>query len=485
MSFAERIAAFSASEPLPTEGERTPLGAALIPGTDRGLNLAAHGYVELEYLVAGMAETWSWNSDFKPVPVGERPFTTRVLVRIPSDPAKFSGGVQLEPHHPDDDRALSWGAIAPWVLRNGHAHVGVTQEPATVPDLIDWDPDRYGALSIEHPTQRWELLGQVAVGVREGLIPAFEGLAVDRIVMSGWSMTGTFCRTFAGEGFHELCTSNGRPAVDGYVICISSGGAGRAGYGSLRDGVTLPPGDPRRVAGPSAAPIFELLSEGESETHHLVLRDDADAPDDRYRLYQVAGCGHINGARAPFTTNGPQRRMRGTPKAAREIVERHTDARMDLVARAVFEAMDRLLVEGAAPPHADRFTYLPAEDPGVRGMMVEALPLARDPDRNVLGGVRTPWVVAPSAAYLPHSTPVPGRCEPAAHAPYSDPRMLADLIAHMEPFTAEDMRARYGSREIYLERFAEAVHALSAQRLLLEDDLSELLDGKRESSDEF
>jgi hypothetical protein len=334
MEFTERLRELVVAGPLSVTAESFPLGAALVEGSDHGIDLEPFGYLELEYLVSGMAETWTWDDEYRAVATGERPFTTRILVRRPSDPARFSGGVQLEPHHPDDDRALTWAAIAPWILRNGHAHVGVTQEPATVPDLIAWDPDRYGALSIGHPTQRWEIIGQVAVAIRAGAIPAFGDLAVERIVMSGWSMTGTFCRTFVGEGFHNRCSTDGVAPIDGYVICISSGGAGRAGYASLRDGTILPPGDPRRTIGPSAAPIFELLSEGESETHHLVLRDDADAPQDRYRLYQISGCGHINGNRAQLTTNGVQRRRRGFARLPREIIEPHSDARMDLVARA-------------------------------------------------------------------------------------------------------------------------------------------------------
>src|SRR6202020_1608803 len=66
----------------------------------------------------------------------------------------------------------------------------------------------------------------------------------------------------------------------------------------------------------------------------------------------------------------------------------------------------------------------------------ESLPLARDADGNVTGGIRTPWVEVPLGGHFPHSTPVPGRCEPAPHAPYADPAMLADLWAHLMPFPA-------------------------------------------------
>lgn len=474
-ALAELLERLEVSGPLPVDDDSLPLGAAWLPAHGRGIDLAVHGYVEQEFLISGAADTWTWDEDLRPMPVAPQPYTTRVLVRRPADPAQFSGTVALEPHHPDDDRALSWTMVAPWILRRGHAHVGVTQEPATVADLIAWDRQRYGALRISDGTQRWEILGQVAVAIKTDALPAFAELDVRRTVMSGWSMTGTFCRMFLGEGFHDRCRVDGRPAIDGYVICISSGGAGRAGYASLRAGEPLALDDPRRTIGAHGVPVVELLSEGESETQHDVLRPDADGPDDLYRLYQVAGTGHVTTGLPPIATNRVQMRERGAPDLPREINETPSDARMDHVARAVFDAMERWIVDGVAPPRAERFGY-GAE--GMRGRMYESLPLLRDGDGNAIGGVRTPWVEVPAATYLPHSTPRPGRCEPAAHAPYSDPALLADLIAHRRPFGAEELRRRYGSADAYLKRFEHSARILCAEGWLLKEDLPELLAGK-------
>lgn len=480
-SFADLLAALRADGPVPGE----PLGTAYLVSHDRGLDLAAHGYLEQEFLLSGLADDWTWDEDLNPRPAGALPFTTRILVRRPADPAAFSGAVYLEPNHANYDTSMTWSATAPWLVRCGHAHVGVTQEIALLPDLARWDPSRYGTLRIPSAGQRWDIVGLVAAALKDGGAGVLGGYQARRVLLSGWSQTGTFCRTFLGEGFHRRCLANGRPAIDAYLICISSGGAARPGYGVLRAGAQLPLDDPRRTIGAHGVPVVELLSEGESETHRAVLRPDADGPDDLYRLYQVAGTGHVNGRRE-LTTNRLQMRERGWPAELREINEQESDGRMDLVARAVFHAVDRWAADGTVPPVvSSRFGYADPAGGDPRGLMPESVPLARDADGNVLGGIRTPWVEVPAAAYFPHSTPAPGRCNPAPHAPYSDPAMLADLVAHMKPFPVAELIRRYGNRDGYLRRLEQATHAAAEAGWLLDADLPEFLDAARKARDDW
>jgi hypothetical protein len=543
--FGELLGALTVKGPLPVGGDSAPLGTAWLPRHGRGLDLTAHGYVEEEYLVSGQADDWTWDDSLRPVTAGPLPFTTRILLRRPADPAAFSGAVYLEPNHADYDRSLTWSATAPWLVRSGHAHVGVTQEIAALPDLAGWDPSRYAALSIPRPGQRWDILGLTAALVKGAPVKrgggVLGGYPVSRVIMSGWSQTGTFCRTFLGEGFHARSRTDGGPAVDGYVICISSGGAGRPGYGVLRPPAELALGDPRRTVGGHGVPVVELLSEGESETHRAVLRPDSDGsdsdgpgskgagsgsdgtgtgtgsdgtgsdgtgsdgtgtgtgsdgtgsdgtgsdgtgtgrPGDLYRLYQVAGTGHITG-RHELSTNRLQMADRGWAVNPSEVCERLSDGRMDLVARAVFAAVDRWIADGTVPPRMPgRFGYDDPAGPATRGIMPESLPLARDADGNVIGGIRTPWVEVPLGAHFPHSTPAPGRCEPAPHAPYADPAMLANLWAHLVPFPAVELARRYGGRDGYLTRLEAAAQTAVKEGWLLADDLPELRACARET----
>lgn len=477
-TFAELLERLSIIELPITEGS-VPFGTAWLPEAKRGIDLAAHGYVEQELRLDGEAAPWRWDETLAGAAGPPEPFTTRVLVRRPADPTRFSGAVALEPLHPDYDSALSWGMIGPWVVAQGHAHVGVTQEPGVLDGLREFDPERYGALRLPDGAMRFDIVGLAAAALADGRLPGLG--TVTRVVLSGWSNTGTFCRTFLGEGFHARCRTRQAPAVSGYMICISSGGATSPGYASLRPGAELSLDDPRRTIGAHGVPVIELLSEGESETHGPVLRSDADGPDDRYRLYQVAGTGHIATAVPSLLTNRVQAAGRGIAVAPREINEIPSDARMDMVARGVFAMLDRWITDGVAPPRAPRFRFADPTSTAPRGIRAEAVPLVRDADGNVLDGVRTPWVTLPRAGYLPHSTPRPGRCEPGPGAPYTDPRIMADLIAHRVPLEVDELRSRYGSADAYLARFADVVRDAARDGWLCESDVPELLAMTRES----
>jgi hypothetical protein len=175
-------------------------------------------------------------------------------------------------------------------------------------------------------------------------------------------------------------------------------------------------------------------------------------------------------------TNRAQFARRGHDVPLRRINEQLGDARMDAVARAGYALLHRWASTGAPPPRVERFSYA---DPAGTGAVQE---LARDQRGNVLGGVRTPWVEAPVAAYRPHSTPVPGYCLPSPWAPMGTPEMVAAMIGHAVPLPADELRALYPTRRDYLDRYEAACARLTAQGLLLEADARALLGAARDRS---
>lgn len=77
-------------------------GAISLPADPRPVDLAAAGYVQEEFFASGVARAFAADGPLGPngrwhVTVsGSAPYTTRVVVRRPSDPSRLSGVVVVE-----------------------------------------------------------------------------------------------------------------------------------------------------------------------------------------------------------------------------------------------------------------------------------------------------------------------------------------------------------------------------------------------------
>lgn len=444
----------------PLSGSRPPFGTAFDADTGAGIDLAAAGYTETEYLMSGVAGLWETRDVGAPVRRDTAiPYRTRVLVRRPTDPGPASGVTHVEPLHPHRDAGLSWDGLAPHFLRNGDAWVGVTVYPDIARLMRERvDPLRYEPLLVPGGGTEWDVLSDALEAVREGRL----GLRTSRVILSGWSATGSFCRVFARERF---ATARGG-LVDAVAIFISSGGAGSAGYPALSPSSTpIDDDDPRRTVRDAGIPVFEILSETESETHRAQLRPDSDEAGDVYRLYQIAGSAHIENWPGEYSTNAAQLAAAGVDTAGTPVRERRTDARSDLIARAL---IDRLVetVAGSAAPRAPRFRYR-------EGPVPPARILCRDSDGNVDGGIRAPWVQAPLAVYSPHGTPRDAGGDQPAWTPL-DAASAASLVGTMRPLPTEEVLRRHGDESVYRARFSTAAHDLVANGLLGAEDAAQL-----------
>lgn len=458
----------------PLDGDRAPFGTALSTSSGVGLDLATAGYVDLasagyveeEYLLSGTAGLWESGEPGSPHPIDAGiAYRTRLLVRYPTDPARSSGVTHVEPLHPHMDAGLSWDALAPHFIRRGDAWVGVTVYPHIAGVMRDQvDPSRYNALLVPGDGTEWDIFSDALELIRGGDVGA---LRTSRIVLSGWSATGSFCRVFARERF---ATARGG-LVDATAIFISSGGAGLAGYPLLSPSSRpVADDDERRTVRDAGIPVFEILSETESETHREQLRADSDADGDTYRLYQIAGAAHVEGWSGGRLTNAAALAAAGVSGLGGvDVREQRTDARSDLIARALMDHLVRA-IDGVSAPVAPRFSYSADADSPERM-------LRRDADGNVIGGIRAPWVEVPLAAYAPHGTPVDSSAADgggASWTPLADRRLAAGLIGTMESFSPEVVHARHPDARDYRQRFDDATAALVAERMLLAEDAAEL-----------
>ena len=74
---------------VPVTANSHPLGAA--SQTLQPVDLAKAGYVEEEFILSGKANVYEWLASGTVARTVSGPYTNRILVRHPSDPARFSG----------------------------------------------------------------------------------------------------------------------------------------------------------------------------------------------------------------------------------------------------------------------------------------------------------------------------------------------------------------------------------------------------------
>src|ERR1700722_19675423 len=225
--------------PLLVTDASVPLSSAMFDGAAEEGLLRAAGYVEEEYLASGTANVSTYDEQWqRVVEKPDLPFTTRILVRRPTDPRRFSGGLYVEPMHPRYEANPVWDWLHPWLVSEGHAWVGVTQDARSADSMRTvFDPERYAHIHIPEYGMGWEIVGSVTAALlSDSTSGPLAGLDVTRAVLMGLSLTGSFCRVYLNGGFHEQIERTGhRPVFDGYLLMITSGGPLVHGYPKLSD----------------------------------------------------------------------------------------------------------------------------------------------------------------------------------------------------------------------------------------------------------
>src|SRR6266853_946329 len=84
-----------ATGPIPVTADSYPFMAS--NKSTPAFDLSKAGYVEEEFLVSGTANVYDWAADGTvSVKTPNAPYVTRILVRRPAAPARFSGSVMVE-----------------------------------------------------------------------------------------------------------------------------------------------------------------------------------------------------------------------------------------------------------------------------------------------------------------------------------------------------------------------------------------------------
>ncbi|RAH51164.1 uncharacterized protein BO95DRAFT_492330 [Aspergillus brunneoviolaceus CBS 621.78] len=416
--------------------------------------LPEYDYISQEYLISGAAQGHS--------------YCTRLLLRRPADPARFSGFVVAEPSHLWGGTSI-WRHVNRWVMRHDHAWLEIdSQAPSAIGKLKNVDPERYAAMAFtpgptydefsdnipvedgsEEETlskeQLWqaydafkakwwpattqspEILTAASHALRAGLLG---GLTARWVVLSGLSQTGGLTRRFITHSGHLRLPDGETAPFDGFLPCQSGGTT------PLPDCV-------------SGGKIIELLGESEflsvrypcgvSGQMHWERTAHRRPQSEGYRLYEVAGMGHRESRYYSAVD-------RESGKGEGEGVRWSTVAN-SFVYHAVFEAMRRWIVEGGDGG------FTPPDSVWIR-TVGETDEIVRDRFGNALDGVRTLHTEVPVARIVA-----------------ATPRGRPNWYCGSEwPFTEEELRALYGSVAAYRRRAGAAIARQMKLSFLLPED---------------
>ena len=445
-----------------------------ITGGDHGwpfgrplFDLAERGYVDEEFFLSGDAVTyrqapgteWGRDGHWSAEPNGTVPFTTRLLVYRPADPARFNGTVVVSWNNVTAGYEL-FGAESAEFLDGGYAvvaatvqRVGVTGFPTDSQGLAAWDPTRYGSLSIPTDDASYDIFTRVArtVGAnrdRTGTDP-LAGLDVQRVIGMGASQSAARLATYI-NAIHPL-----EHAFDGYLLQIYFGAGTALEVGDAIVNINAPtaPGTGSRVGlrGTNVirddldVPVMVVNSELEAIACYEVRQPDTD----RFRYWESAGTCHVSiqsmDVRAP-----KYEREFGTPQPVMQQMNRIA---ITPLYDAALHHLNRWVGGGEPPPVQPLIEF--AGDPPQP---------VRDEHGIAVGGVRLPQADVPVAQ---------NSAIPLGQDIYSM------LWGSSHPFDRAKLEALYGDEETYVARFREAAERSVAAGVLLPRDVTPLVEEAR------
>ncbi len=302
------------SGPIPVTADSHPFNASAFAQVV--IDLPKAGYVEEEFIINGKANVYSRAADNTiKIKTPDAPYATRILVRRPKDNARFSGTVLVEwffEERPYDVDSM-WGFFHEGLLARGDAWVGVTLKPQVIATLKKFDPKRYGTLSMKNPlplsqtctdpkiytepgnlgdspeTEKglsWDMLSQAGAAMKSGKL----GFKAERLYLTG--MAEGEAITYGAVISRIAFLENGKTIFDGSIPKDNA-----VSTRLNQCDPQIPRGDPRTVVGPRPIPMIRLITEPFA-LNGTARRPDSDDPNDRFRLYEIAGANHV--ALAPY-----------------------------------------------------------------------------------------------------------------------------------------------------------------------------------------
>jgi hypothetical protein len=430
------------------------VGYVVEPLSATPLDLASHGYVEQEFFAAGTAHAFRATSSpsdgrWTVAPTTSATYRTRIIVRRPSDPARFSGTVVVEwLNESAGESSPEWDYLNPELMSAGDAYVGVSVQSIGIEGgnpllgaiggldkgLVKQEPERYGSLHMPGDQYALDVFDQIGLGLRSTSVHVLGHLRPRHVVAVGESQSAFFLTTFADTLQPVSHTFDGlfihSRAGSGAPINGSSTASANAGPPNLRIRTDLD------------VPVFMF----ETQTDLIELGyAAAQQPNTRYiRTWEVAGTSHVDsyllgagasilGCTTPINT-GPQH----------------------VVVQAAFAAFVRWVVHHTPPRSPEPFRLRTIHPPT----------LALDRYGNVIGGVRTPAVDVPVSTL-----------SGAAPAGTS---VICSLFGSTTTFSPQTLDRLYGTKAAYVAMYTADLDRAIHMGYILPADRSSLLTQARQ-----
>jgi hypothetical protein len=463
-------------------------GAIFSPGF-RALEDLDVDYVEEEYLVSGAATLFSYahNPPLGPtdlVAIDEDvPYTTRMIVRRPTNAGHFNGTVVVEWWNSTAgfDSAPSWDVSAEYFTRRGIVYVGVTNSTTSLGFLQGGcvlfgvlPPacgTRYATLSLPENGLAFEMMSQIAHLLKSDGPgnPLPDGFSVERLYHAGQSQQGGSVITYASafhfadnDGYFVQQAASARPINFGPAC-------GATGSPAFPDCTPRLQGADALVRTDLPVPVHHVNTETDLEILFGPVGRQADTP--TFRYYEVAGGGHLTIHKdvevVPAGLLGPD------PLYLEDLCANELNTTGDgpifvsYVMNAVWNNLEQQVRKGRTPPPGVVLDL----DPATGAVL-------RDGFGNALGGVRLPAMEVPTATYTPGNAADPNL------PPFlqSIGNLACFLASSVTPFDAATLDALYPTHGRYVSQVAHAKNALRQQDLLLAKDAQQIMQRASHSS---
>lgn len=431
-------------------------GAVILQGTS--FSLRSVGYTQSEFFLSGTAASYvpaaplGSDGHWQVTPASTAPYTTRIVVNRPANPARFNGTVIVEWLNVSAglDTAADWIYAHNELIRDGFAWVGVSAQAAGVSALKALDPVRYAALSHPGDSYSYDIFSQAGQAVRDSSTTVLGGLRPRTVLAAGESQSAFRLTTYI-DAIQPMAQ-----VYSGFLVHSRAAGSAALSQAPQADVPT-----PQVVYFRSGLGVPVLAVETETDVMLLgyLAAQQADSPS--FRLSEMAGTAHADdyiantGAGDNGGTTGPQELESmlnpptGTPGFSCALPINTGEGHY--VVDAAEQALNRWVTTGNPPATATR---LQVNTSGATPSFV------LDANGNVKGGVRTPAVDVPVAILSGIGQSGSSFCF---------------LFGTTAPFSAAKLAALYPSHARFVARWTADTVADTAAGFIRPADAAELI----------